>query len=406
MNKEKDNKKDNKRKKNSIGKPNPFLYYPLVYIAGLYFKIRLGVHIDKSSIKNLKGPALFLCPHISNLDFILVAMALAPLRPNFVASQHFMARPLIRWFLTKMAVIPKKMYCADIRAMMQILRGKEQGHQIVLFPEGRLTCFGHSVNLTDGTAELVKKLGIDVYTVTGNGAYLTLPKWGKCGLRPGKIKVETAHLLSPSEIGEMTVAEIQEALECAMLHDEDEVARGMMANVSYRAKSPAAGLDGIIYHCPHCKAEFKMESEKDILRCRACGTEVRLDEKYVLHGGAFSSINEWYLWQQDQIDLDKPLESQAIVMAADENGNRDKNAGQGTIKMDKDSITFTGTVFGEPLEFIESTGSVKAFPASVGSHFDIYHNKVMYNFRLQPDPRINIKWVAFLDKLNENIRRS
>ena len=28
-------------------------------------------------------------------------------------------------------------------------------------------------------AELVKKLGVDVYSITGNGAYLTLPKWGK-----------------------------------------------------------------------------------------------------------------------------------------------------------------------------------------------------------------------------------
>jgi len=99
-----------------------------------------------------------------------------------------------------------------------------------------------------------------------------------------------------------------------------------------------------------------------------------------------------------------PLESQCTVYAVGPDGNRDWNAGSGTIRMDRETICFEGTVFGEILEFTETTRNVKAFPASVGSHFDIYHNKVMYNFSLQPDPRTNIKWVAYLDKLNGNIR--
>lgn len=404
---------DKKKQTKQIGRPNPFLYYPLLYIAGLWFRLRLGVRIDRSALQNLQGPALFLCPHISNIDFILVALALAPHRPNFVTSENFMARPLIRWFLTKMAVIPKKMYCADIRAMRSILQAKEQGHLIVIFPEGRLSCFGHSVNLTDGTAELVKRLGVNVYTVTGNGAYLTLPKWGRCGLRPGRIQVDTAKLLDSETIRTMSVAEIQEALELAILHDEDRVARDMMGGVKYKAKAPADGLDGILYKCPVCSVEFQLETAStpgtsvtagDIIRCRICHTEVRLDHSYVLHGGFFDSINAWYLWQQEQIDLDTPLESETIVMAVGADGNRDMNAGSGRIYMDREIIRFSGEVFGEVLEFEETTASVKAFPASVGSHFDIYHNKIMYNFRLQPDPRANMKWVAFLDKLNGNIR--
>ena len=395
---------EKKKTAKSLGKPNPFLYYLLVFVAGILFRLVFRTKIDRSALQNLKGPAFIVCPHISNIDFILVALALAPHRPNFVTSEHFMAHPLIRWFLTRMAVIPKKMYCADIRAMRSILQAKDQGHLIVIFPEGRLSCFGHSVNLTDGTAELVKKLAINVYTVTGNGAYLTLPKWGKAGLRPGRIQVETAKLLDGEAIPNMTVAEIQEALERAILHDEDKVAREMMAGVKYKCKAPAEGLDGILYKCPVCGAEFQTETAGDILRCRTCGLEVQLDESYVLHGGPFTSINEWFFWQMDQIDLDTPLESQCTVMAVGPDGNRDQNAGSGTIRMDRETITFSGQVFGQVLEFTEKTGSVKAFPASVGSHFDIYHNKIMYNFRLQPDPRANMKWVCFLDKLNGNIR--
>ena len=390
--------------KKKIGKPNPFLYYLLLYVAAPLFGLLCRVKIDRSALQNLKGPAFIVCPHISNIDFILVAMALAPHRPNFVTSEHFMAHPLIRWFLTKMAVIPKKMYCADIRAMRSILQAKDQGHLIVIFPEGRLSCFGHSVNLTDGTAELVKKLGINVYTVTGNGAYLTLPKWGRTGLRPGRIQVDSAKLLDAEDVKTMTVAEIQEVLELAILHDEDRVAREMMPDVKYKSKAPAEGLDGILYKCPDCGSEFQMESSGDTIRCSACGMQVVLDQSYVLYGGPFDSINEWFFWQMEQIDLDTPLESETIVMAVGPDGNRDPNAGSGVIRMDRETISFSGEVFGEPLEFTEKTSSVKAFPASVGSHFDIYHNKIMYNFRLQPDPRANMKWVGFLDKLNGNIR--
>lgn len=401
------------KKKNAkhIGKPNPFLYYLLAYVVGPVFKLLYRVKIDRSGLKNIQGPAFIVCPHISNIDFLLVGLALAPHRPNFVTSEHFMSRPLIRCFLTRMAVIPKKMYCADIRAMRSILQAKDQGHLIVIFPEGRLSCFGHSVNLTDGTAELVKKLGINVYTVTGNGAYLTLPKWGKSGLRSGRIQVEGALLLDAEAVQSMTVAEIQEALELAILHDEDKVAREMMSGVKYKSKAPASGLDGILYKCPVCGAEFQMETAStnpdlsgDVIRCSACGMEARLDQSYVLHGAPFDSINAWFLWQMEQIDLDQPLESQCVIYAVGPDGNRDWNAGSGTIRMNREEITFSGEVFGQPLEFTETTRSVKAFPASVGSHFDIYHNKVMYNFSLRPDPRANMKWVSYLDKLNGNIR--
>lgn len=395
---------EKKKNQKKIGKPNPFLYYPLIVLAWLLAKLCFKTSFDREALRSLKGPAIFMCPHISNIDFILVALALAPHRPNFVTSEHFMSRPFIRWFLSRMAVIPKKMYCADIRAMRSILQAREQDHIIVIFPEGRLSCFGHSVNLTDGTAELVKKLGIDVYSVTGNGAYLTLPKWGKTGLRPGRIHVSSAKLIDGDSIKDLSVSEVQEILEKSILHDEDKVAREMMKGVRYRSKAPAEGLDGILYKCPVCGTEFQMETSGSTISCKACSFQAELDQSYVLHGGPLDSINAWYFWQQEQIDLDQPLESQCIVYAVGADGNRDWNAGSGTIRMDRDTIRFEGTVFGEPLDFTETTASVKAFPASVGSHFDIYHNKIMYNFSLKPDPRANIKWVAYMDKLNGNIR--
>ncbi len=412
-----------------IRKPNPFLYYLICILLMPLFKFFLKTKFNRRAIKDIDGPALILCPHIANIDFILVSLALFPKRPVYVVSEHFMAMPKIKWFLQKMAVIPKKMYCTDIRTVRTIIRAKNQGHTVVLFPEGRLTCFGHSLNLTDGTAELVKRLAVDVYSITGNGAYLTLPKWSNGKLRPGKIYVDTAKLLSKDVISAMSIDEVQAALKIAMTHDEDFAMEG----VSYRSKETAAGLDGILYKCPQCRAEFFMETvttaksrdsvsstispaasstvspadlqpvKPDEIRCGSCGFSTTLDTYYRFHGGPFSTINQWYFWQQDQLDLDSPLESEAIVATMNSQGCMDKNAGTGRFKIDRENIHFEGHVFDQPLEFTLSVKSVKAFPASVGSHFDLYYQNVMYNIRLCPDPRLAIKWVSYLDKCNNNV---
>lgn len=382
-------------------KPNPYLYDLLVRLAGMIFKFKFNVKIDRSGLKDLKGPALIICPHISNIDFILVAMALMPFRPSFVVSEHFMAKPKIRWFLEKMAVIPKKMFCADVRTILTIMRAKEAGQLIVLFPEGRLTCFGHSLNLTEGTAELTKKLGIDVYTVTGDGAYKTLPKWSKSGTRSGRIEVKTAKLFDGAELKDMPIEEVNAKLEAAIYHDEDKLLEG----VRFRGHDMALGLDGILYKCPECGAEFEMDTAGSKIVCRKCGYSAWLKHDYTFEAGPFKTINDWYFWQEDQIDLDTPLESHTIVAAPGPDGIMDKNAGHGHIYMDREKIEFKGEVFGQPLEFTLSTDSVKALPASVHSHFDVYYDKVMYNMHLQPDRRAAIKWVIYLDKLHGNIKR-
>ncbi len=386
-------------------KPAAWLYYPLCLLAALLVRLFLRARFDLDAIRGLKGPALILCPHISNLDFILVAAALLPHRPTFVVSEHFLAKPLVGWFLRRMAVIPKKMYSADVRTVRAILRARAQGRIVVLFPEGRLPCVGHSVNLTEGTAQLVKKLGVDVYTITGNGAYLTLPKWGKSGFRLGRIRVEAARLFDGADLGAMPLGAVQAALEAALYHDEDAVARAWQ--VPFHSPAIAKGLDGVLYRCPVCRQNFTMQTGGDLpgdtIRCTACGFSARLDNRYRLQGGPFSSINQWYLWQLAEIDLEQPLACDADVAAVGPSGLMVKDAGHAHLYMDRELIRVQGTVFGQPVAFSQRTAGL-AFPAAVGRHFDLYHEQVLYHFRPLPDPRASFLWVCYLDRLNGNIR--
>ena len=208
-----------KKKKNGskgFAKPDAFLYYLAGLIVRPFLKFKLKTTYDLTAIKDISGPALVVCPHVSNIDFLLVAIALMPHRPTFVVSYHFMTHPKLRKLLERMHVIPKKMFCPDIKTIINIMRAKESGNIIVLFPEGRLTCFGHSLWVTEGTAELVKKLAVNVYTISEDGAYKTFPKWGISGFRPGKIHVRSSKLLDAAQIETMSVTEINNVLESAI----------------------------------------------------------------------------------------------------------------------------------------------------------------------------------------------
>lgn len=386
-----------KTTKKIIKKPNPFLYYLASLIIAPYLKFKLHTSYDRSGIRDIETPSIVVCPHVSNIDFLLVAVALFPHRPTFVVSQHFMAKPKIRRMLEIMHVIPKKMFCPDVKTILNIMRAKESGNIIVIFPEGRLSCFGHSLQVTEGTAELIKKLGVSVYTICENGAYKTLPKWGKAGLRPGRIEITSAKLIDSADLAAMTIDEINAVLDKAILHDED----ALFTDVKYKCKAPALGLDGILYKCPQCMSEFETVSDEHSITCRRCGFRADLDEKYRLSGGPFERINDWFFWQEALIDLDTPLETDCLVGTTDTDGYMDMKAGKGHITMDRENIHFVGTCCGESLEFTESTSVIKGFPSSVGSHFDIYHKKQLYYIMPQPDPRVSIKWVAYLDKLTK-----
>lgn len=386
-----------KTTKKIIKKPNPFLYYLASLVIAPYLKFKLHTSYDRSGIRDIETPSIVVCPHVSNIDFLLVAVALFPHRPTFVVSQHFMTKPKIRRILEIMHVIPKKMFCPDVKTILNIMRAKESGNIIVIFPEGRLSCFGHSLQVTEGTAELIKKLGVSVYTICENGAYKTLPKWGKAGLRPGRIEITSAKLIDSADLAAMTIDEINAVLDKAILHDED----ALFTDVKYKCKAPALGLDGILYKCPQCMSEFETVSDEHSITCRRCGFTAELDEKYRLSGGPFERINDWFFWQEALIDLDTPLETDCLVGTTDTDGYMDMKAGKGHITMDRENIHFVGTCCGESLEFTESTSVIKGFPSSLGSHFDIYHKKQLYYIMPQPDPRVSIKWVAYLDKLTK-----
>ena len=381
--------KENSRK---WRKPSFFLLTLGVLYTNVFYRWKYHINIDKSGIRDLHGPAVVLSPHLSNYDHMLLGMTLYPHRPTFVLSEHFMANRFLRPILHMMGCISKKMFSPDSGTILHILRAARSGCILIMFPEGRLPCIPVSDYVAPGTAELVKKLGVPVYTVTANGAAMTHPKWAE-KQRHGKITVETKKILDEDALKAMSVSEIGGVLQASLAHNDETATAG----VRFAVSDTTAGLCKILYRCPSCGASYSLREEKNGVRCENCGMTAVLDEYGKFKGAPVATVTEWYRAQGEAMDLSVPLTAEVTVHAMNEKRYLVKKAGAGKITLDRETFSFCGTVFGKPLEFAAETEKIGAFPISVGKWFDFYHEGRLHCFAPK-DGRRTVAFVQFLDE--------
>ena len=388
----------NKKSKKSIGKANPIIFGAAYAIMKPKYVKKYHVSFDNDIVKSIKGPAIVVATHTSDVDHILSALTLYPIRPTYIVSEHFMHNPSTAGLLKLMHVIPKKMFTPDVSTIINILRAKKENAVIVIFAEGRLSCYGHTLPIADGTAELIKKLGVNLYSWKAEGAYLTFPKWRDKGDdRIGKINASVKLLLSADEVAEKTVDEIRDITADAIFND-DELA---MEGVEYKCDDIARGVDRILFKCPKCKREGTITAGNCHIKCD-CGLDATLDSFYKLHDAPFDRVNEWFDWQQSSIDTEhEQMVTRARLGCCKDDGFMDSEAGEGEVYLDKDTFKLSGTLHGEKIEFSMKPEQITAFPVTPGEHIDIYHKgRLIYIY--PENPQMTVKWVCFLDHLMEN----
>ena len=385
-----------KTSKNKIGKVNPLLYSILYAIFKPMYKKKYNVTFDNEIAKKIKGPAIIIATHSSDKDHFLSALTLYPIRPTYVVSEHFIRFKSSARLLKLMHVITKKMFTPDFSTVKNIMRAKKENAVIVIFAEGRQSCYGHTLPLAQGTAELIKALGVDLYLWQSDGAYLTFPKWRDKGDdRIGKIHLKLKPLLSADEVASKNVSEIQEITERAINHDEELA----MPGVEFKSETMARGAERILFKCPICLCEDTITTEGDHIRC-SCGLDATLDGFYKLHNAPFERMNDWFEWQQQSLDVENGhLSTKARLGCCGEDGFMDPNAGEGEVYMDKDTFRLTGTLHGESFEYVTKPEKIGAFPISPGDHFDVYYNNRLIYVYPMPNMNASVKWVCFLDQL-------
>ena len=388
----------NKKRKSQkrIGKPNRLLYAFLNLIFRPKFEKKYNTTFDSEIVKDIKGPAIVIATHSCDQDHILSALTLYPIRPTYIVSEHFMHQKSSAGLLKLMHVITKKMFTPDYSTIKNIMRAKKEDSVIVIFAEGRLSCYEHTLPVAEGTAELIKALGIDLYSWKAEGASLTFPKWRDKGCdRIGKINASVKKLLSAEEVATTDVSKIKSMINEAIFND-DEIA---MQGVEYKCDAMAQGVDKILFKCPKCLEEDTITSEGNHIRCK-CGLDATLDSFYRLHNAPFERINEWFEWQQSSLDTENShLFTKAKLGCCGKDDFMDPNAGAGEVYIDKDIFKLSGTLYGEKIEFSIHPEKIGAFPIMPADHFDVYHNGRLIYVYPEPDRKASVKWVCFLDDL-------
>ena len=116
-----------------------------------------------------------------------------------------------------------------------------------------------------------------------------------------KVSAVLSYVLSPEEIHAKSAAELNKILTALFTFDNfrDQQEHHICVDEAFRAD----GLNRVLYKCPCCQTEGKMEGKGTHLRCKHCGMVWELDEYGWLRAETgdtvFSHIPDWFAWERD-----------------------------------------------------------------------------------------------------------
>lgn len=244
-------------------------------------------------------PALILMNHAAFTDFEIAYSVLYPRKFNTVAAfETFMG---LDWLMKLIGCFPTKKYMSDpqlIRDIKHCLVNNKSS--VLMFPEAVYSLDGTCVTLPASLAKLIKLLGVPLCMLQTNGVYLHVPAYGYVENRKVPMHAELRYVLSPEEIKQMSIAEIQAVIDREFSFDDFrwQKENNIVIDESFRAD----GLHTILYKCPHCQAEGGMTSSGITLTCNACGKTWELTELGYLKAREgetyFDHVPDWYKWER------------------------------------------------------------------------------------------------------------
>ncbi len=273
----------------------------LTYGRFLTWRYRI-VTENQELINNLKPPFLVLPNHASVLDpFMLNSWVPRPI--HYVVSDASFRSRLVSFGLSLVGSIPKTKAMSDLETIKNIVRVRDRGGVIGIFPEGQNSWDGHSLPIYYSTAKLAKLLKIPVVTVRIAGAYFSKPRWAKQDRR-GQVHIRFELAYTPDQLKRTPVEEIDRTVVEMLDHDEFEYNR--TARVAFAGKDRAEYLERVLFICPSCTRIGTLHSQGDEFACTECGYRVYFDRFgfFKERSGRlrFQTIRDWNLWQREEYE--------------------------------------------------------------------------------------------------------
>ncbi|MBR4077807.1 MAG: hypothetical protein IKK17_04295, partial [Oscillospiraceae bacterium] len=156
----------------------------------------------------------------------------------------------------------------DIKHMLHTNRTS-----VLMYPEAGYSFDGRATTLPRKMGALMKRMGVPVVTVITQGAFARDPLYNMLQLRKVKVSAHVKCIATTEELREKSVAELDALLDEAFSFDNFGWQRDNKVSIDVPFR--ADGLQRILYKCPHCGAENRMEGKGIHLTCHACGRSGR-----------------------------------------------------------------------------------------------------------------------------------
>ena len=175
------------------------------FVVWVVLRALCGFRVDGADHEPRSGPLLIVSNHVSDLDPLVVGVALR--RPvRFMAKSELFRPPLLRWWVSACGAFPVRRGEPDRQALRTARTILEQGGALVMFPEGTRGSSLYDLRPPEpGAALLALRTGATVLPVAVIGTDRVLPR-GARRLSRGTIRVRIGDVLRVDGAGRATDA--------------------------------------------------------------------------------------------------------------------------------------------------------------------------------------------------------
>ena len=274
----------------------------LIWILSKFALMGKKYKVEKINMKGLKPPYILLSNHMYFVDFELTAIGTFPHRMNNVVNiDGYIKRA---WLLELIGSICTRKFSNDFHLIKSIKKVLKRGDVLGMYPEARYSPCGITSYIPNSVAKLIKSSKVPLVVVIHRGNHLHTPFWSWRKKRKVPLHTTIKQVLTKEQVESMSVAEIDKVLREEFVYDDYKYQKDN--NILITEKDRAENIHKILYQCPHCKTEHRMNSKGTELYCEECGKRWNLNEDGTLSALSgeteFSHVPDWFLWEKANVE--------------------------------------------------------------------------------------------------------
>ena len=255
-------------------------------------------------------PCLVLMNHSCFMDLEIAETVLYPRPLNIVCtSDGFVGK---NWLMRHIGCIPTNKFIADFVMVKNMKYALEKlKSSVLMYPEASYSFDGTATLLPETLGRCLKLLNVPVVMIRTCGAFARNPLYNNLQVRQVDVSADVKYLLSPEEIQQKSVDELNEILKHEFTFDnwKWQQENKVVINEPFRADC----LNRVLYKCCVCGAEGRMEGKGTQLKCGHCNAKWELTETGFLNlkseecqvdikiNNTFTHVPDWYNWQREQV---------------------------------------------------------------------------------------------------------